>query len=238
MSRLPDEAIVKTEPGWLGFVHALLHPPSLHLARAVLGLEIDYFVVAEASMCEAAYRAFNVPIYVVEDLDDVPAPDPLPHDVPGRVRVPETNADLQRFTGGLVRVQRVAEELLPPEAAPDGAARRVVYHMVGEMLLMDREADARSYARLVKSMPPVYCKDTGRVYRKGDTYKGPPHDGERPPSPPPPQFVPRDTDKWVQNLWRLYHEMPEDMTPEQAEERLQYWKEIQRLTAAEEDLKT
>ena len=96
----------------------------------------------------------------------------LPHETPSLVRVPETDGELQRFASGAVRVRLVADYLLPRETPPHAPARVVMHKLVGGMLMMEHESDARQYARLVNEMPPVYCLDTRMVYVQGDAYAG------------------------------------------------------------------
>ena len=63
------------------------------------------------------------------------------------------------------KLEEAAQAEAASEATPVGGGDlSAAMKMFGAMVVMDREADAQRCARLVGSMPPVQCKDTGRIY--------------------------------------------------------------------------
>ena len=160
--------------GWLSDVRSMLRPSerAQRVARDVIGDHLDSFVISEASDQVSAYLLLQVPIFAMDQLPSAPTSRCLPHDEPSLVRVSETDDELQRFASGRVRIGFVADYLLDAETPQHDPSRRMMDKLVGGMLLMDHEVDARQYARLVREMPPVYCRDTRSVYQQGDAYVG------------------------------------------------------------------
>ena len=63
------------------------------------------------------------------------------------------------------KLEEAAQAEPASEATPVGGGDlSAAMKMFGATVVMDREADARRCAALVGSMPPVQCKDTGRIY--------------------------------------------------------------------------
>ena len=72
------------------------------------------------------------------------------------------------------KIDLAAQAEVASEAASVGAGDlSAALKMFGAMVVMDREADAQRCARLVGSMPPVQCKDTGRIYHPRSVFPPP-----------------------------------------------------------------
>jgi hypothetical protein len=86
------------------------------------------------------------------------------------------------------KIEEAAQAEVASEAASVGARDRssgmaAVLKMLGAMVVMDHEADARRCADSVGSMPPVQCKDTRRVYHPRKVYPASPAAPAEPAAP-------------------------------------------------------
>ena len=118
-----------------------------------------------------------------DETDEQPRREPRPREPP-----PEPIQQPDWIKEVAAKLEEAAQAEAASEAAPTGAGDRLsaVMKMFGAMVVMDREADARRCADLVGSMPPVRCKDTGRIYHPRLEYPRPAAPAPTPAAPAAP----------------------------------------------------
>jgi len=97
---------------------------------------------------------------------------PLPHQQAGNLKGADQQQSVNYFNGqvnGHARVRRLAELFRPAPGVGllEHDGRRVIQDVVGNKLVMDCQADALDYSRLVWRHPPIFCLDTGETEVQG-----------------------------------------------------------------------